>query len=521
MILNFSKITCLIICSFLGVQSLSAQYNINWSSEKNNKIDRNADYKLLGIVGERYYVISDRNENRVLYTFDMNNNLIEDEDWNYFSRDRDYSIQEIITTPQDTFFYIHELSQKHKEWVFYVSRYRDGRFSEPEEIYFEKYDDVARPRLNNMFNDYTTYSSKDGGVLMSPDSSKLAFVNVVMPSDFRQKEIVSVVVWDAGLQELWRASYDFNFANDQFEIKSINLSNNGNVYALAELEKDLDLGKGIVSLRKKNMPRTQYVVYRIDEAGVISENINLDKKSGIVEAGLFFKNMVSDDFIIAGYYSDGTKPNRMSGLFWSQCSSELEHSDIRIHPLEKEVWKDMTHDYVIGEGLIFEKGSIGFVSEYFEVRIVNNNNGFNNGSVFNNGVGLNTFRSYVYYSGELIIPYFNSQGDLVTTYFIQKNYNAPSTISTSYGIAYDGYSYYLVYNDNKRKKQAKETGMKGRLFTDMIVLNSIGEISYDKSMFSEREEDILFSPFFFSTDRDYLTLGGFRRNSLAIGTIKL
>jgi len=504
------------ILLMLCFSTLDAQYEVEWASQRNNKIERNATYKLLGIVGDRYYAISERNENRLLYTYDLNHNLIEEEDWNFFSKNRDYRIQEIITTPSDTFFYIHELSQQHKEWIIYVCRYRDGKFTDPEEIYFEKYEDVARSRLSDMFNNYGAYVRKNGGIVMSPDSTKLAFVNVVMPSSHNQDEIVSVVVWDSGLQESWRASYDYNMSNDRFDIKSIKISNDGIVYALAELEKDLELDKGIVPLKRKNLPRTQYVVYRIDRSGIVSNNISIDKKNGIVEAGLFFKDKSSSDFVIAGFYSDGTKSYRMSGLFWSECSADLEHTGMKLHAFEKEIWKNMSHDYVIEEGLFFDNGSTGFVSENYEVRIVNNNNGFNR-----NAFGVNNFRSFSYYSGELVIPRFSSTGELIHTFFIQKNYDSPVSASTSYAMAYDGYQYYIMFNDTKRKKQAKATGMKGRQFTDMIVLTSSGEISSDVSLFSEREEDVLFSPYLFCTDNEHIAFGGFRNGRMLVGKIKL
>ena len=120
-----------LLCTSVWTSYLS-QGIIDWADPNVQRIERNANYKVLGAIGDKYYVLSERNDNKTLYTYSIDHRLLSKEPYNVFNNNREWSVQEIITTPRDTFFYIHELSQKNNEWVLYKCDYNNGQFSKPE-----------------------------------------------------------------------------------------------------------------------------------------------------------------------------------------------------------------------------------------------------------------------------------------------------------------------------------------------------------------------------------------------------
>ena len=359
-----------ILFCFIGSSIWSpffSQVTVDWADPNQQQIERNANYKILGIIDDKYFVLSERNDNKTLYTYSLNHKLLSKEAYNIFDKNREWSVQEIITTPRDTFFYIHEFSKKHKEWVLYKCDYSNGKFSKPQEIYFENYDDISFKRIRNNYARYEIENSNSGGLIMSADSSHLAFVNVINRTDHSQKEIISAIVFDNAMNEKWRASFDYKFSDKNIDLKTIQLANNGIPYMLVELEADPKKVKGIVPLRVKNLPRTKYSVYRIDQSGILDAEINIGDKYGIIDASMIFPSQDSDDYIIAGQYSDGEKRNRMSGMFWCKGNPELEISNIKISPLKESLQNELSFEFRIINMLRMYDGRVGFISQDYRV----------------------------------------------------------------------------------------------------------------------------------------------------------
>ncbi len=497
--------------------AIYSQNYLNWSDPSEQKFDSNANYKILGIVGDKYYAISERNRNNILYTFSLDHKLLNKEDFNVFGQNRDYAVQNIVTTPRDTFLYIHELSQKYKEWIMYKCDYKNGRFTEPKEIYFEKYDDISNKRLRQSYQNYEIYSGNQGGIVMSPDSSHLAFVNIIGTTESRQSEVVSIIVFDSAMNEKWRASYDYDFSDRSIEIKAIRLANNGIPYMLAELESDLEYGKGIVPLRVKNLPRNKYFIYRVDQSGILSQEVKIDKQIGIVDANMIFPDINSDDYVITGFYSNGDKNNRVTGLFWCKGNPELEIREYKMHPLDKKIAKGMSYNFEVNDVLRMNNGGVGFVSE--EYRVIVDNNNFNRG-------GFNSFApiggvTYSYESGDILIPYFDNYGNLIKTNIIQRRFETTEDSFSNYALAESDNSYYILYNTTKSRKEAKALGLNGRVFSDMMALNKSGNVQLVTTLISERDDNFLFSPDLMIYDTARIVLGGYDRRDLILAELRI
>jgi len=515
--MNRSLLIVFLVTALSFDMSVYSQELINWADPSELDIDNNSNFKILGVVGDKYYAISERNRNRSLYTFTLDHKLLNKEDFNVFGKSREYSIQNIVTTPRDTFLYIHELSQQHKEWVLYKCEYDNGQFTKPVEIYFEKYNDISNKRLRETYRQYEIFSNSGGGMVISPDSSHLAFVNVIVTTESRQSEVVSVIVFDSAMNEKWRASFDYDFSDRNIEIKAIRLANNGIPYMLAELESDIEYGKGIVPLRVKNLPRNKYFVYRVDQSGILRQEVKIEEETGIVDANMIFPDRDSDDYVIAGYYSSGEKNNRVSGLFWCKGNPELEITGFKTTPLEKNVIKDMSYDFIVNDMLRMNNGAVGFVSEDYRINV--NNNNFNNGAFgsFNRVGGV----TYTYYSGDIVISHFDNQGNVVKTNYIQRRFETGDNTFSNYALTESDNAYHIFYNTTKSRKEAKGLGLKGRIFTDVLSISRSGSIQLMSTLISERDDNFLFSPNLMIHNNKRAIMGGYDGRELILAEIPL
>ena len=85
------------------------------------------------------------------------------------------------------------------------------------------------------------------------------------------------------------------------------------------------------------------------------------------------------------------------------------------------------------------------------------------------------------------IPIFNNDGNLVAMQKIDKDYNSYTPNMTSFATAVANDQLFIVYNDQKSRRERKEIRGKGGgrvLFTDLTVISNEGYIDYQQSLFT-------------------------------------
>ena len=260
---------------------------------------------------------------------------------------------------------------------------------------------------------------------------------------------------------------------------------------------------------------------KVEQSGILESEVKIDKDIGIVEAALAFPDMNSNDYAISGFYSDGDKNDRVSGVFWCKGNPEMEINDYKTYPLDDNLRKDLRYDITINGTLQLHNGGVGFVSEIF--RIVRDNN-FNNQGNFNRfGNRLNTFPSntFRYVSDDIVIPIFDSNGNLVVTNYVTRRFESNQELFSNYALAESDSHYFIIYNNTKSRKEVKELGLSGRIFTDMLVLNKTGKVENRITMISERDDNFSFTPRIFGLNEKHAIIGGFDRNDLILADIPL
>jgi hypothetical protein len=118
---------------------------------------------------------------------------------------------------------------------------------------------------------------------------------------------------------------------------------------------------------------------------------------------------------------------------------------------------------------------------------------------------------------------FNADGTLAFESFIEKQFSYPSTNAYNhiYFTEYGG-NYYFLFNNRKNTAGDKGADTKGMVITDLVKIDSSGNIVSRKSIFANKNTDMLFSP---GSSQDMkngkLLIYGRRGTNYRFGTINL
>lgn len=516
-----TKHILLIIIQLLLFLNIDAQPNVDWSPELSSTLGNGSFNKMIGIINQNYYVVNRRNRKSVIQKFSMDDRLVKVDEFDFFGNNGRYVVEDIVKTSKDTFFYIHEYYEKEREWILYACDFKDGKFQKPKEIFFESYRDIARGRIDNAFAGFENYSNRDGGLVFSPDSTKLGFVNIIPRSDHKQSEVVSCVVYDSALNQIWKASFDYKFSDTPFQFGEYQLANNGIFYFTGSYRVKRSKKGRVKTIREQKLPQHRQYLYSVDKNGIRENEIDLGAESAAVNACIILSVEDPDLMFLAGHYSNGEKANRYNGLYTVKANSNLEFTNPSFFELSEDIKNASSFDFQIYDVLRFENGSFGFVAEE-EILFFRNN--FNNNNYYDwrynnfNQVGLQTLN---YSWNDLVIPVFDVQGQLQKLNFVLRRYDSLIPRDGSYQLARAEGKTFIIYNDIKPRKVAKDLGLKGRNFTDIIELDSNGDIIAQETIISKHNNRYEYTPQLSTHDDNVLIFGNYNNHRLQFAKIYL
>lgn len=499
---------------------LLAQPNVNWGPSYKVKGSSEV-YKFLGILGDSYYFVQKPNDDNIVQRFNFKHELVSETKYKYVRNRERIKIHGGIETRSGFFIYSHQLSEKYKEWILHVSEIRDGKITEPAEAYFQQID-IESARLRKAYRSFEyDFGDVDGGLVISEDSSKVAFVNIIPGNDFRDEDAVAVAVFDDRLQLIWKELFYFKFSEKRYDIEQSVVSNDGEIYLVGKLDDPVDYDGKIKSMREKNLPRFEYYLYHINQDGILPFKVDLGKREAPMDVALFFPDRETDQFLVAGFFTDDEHRFRQKGIFFAYGDKHFSSTSYKKHYFSEdflaglvsnkaiEKGKGLESTYQIMDILNYQDGTIGFIAENNYVRDLSQTDIYGR-----------WFERIIYVSDEIIIPRFRTDGSLINIEKIPKNFDSELPQYTSYAMAIHNGLTYLIFNDYKSGEERKETGKKGRRFTDLVVIGRNGQFLGYETIFTEREIELEFNPRLCDFNKDFFLIGSKRGNRFSMATLQ-
>ena len=517
----------------LGIHSSYAQSSnskINWGPQYRIKGGNNGTYKFLGLQGDHYFFVERPGQSNTLLTFDAQHNLLSSNNFNQIEANQRLNIHGAIDTRSGTFIYSHQYNRKYNEWILYAGPLSVNNDLRLREVYFQEYK-IDKGRLESKFRDFQfDYGPVENSLIMSKDSSKVAFVNVIPTTNYREEEVIAVAVFDDKMNLLWKDAFFYKYGKDRVFFDQTVVSDNGEIFMVLSTDRQREKTRGITTRGEKNLPNIEFVLLNINQEGILEHKLKLERKIAPTDVALFFPDAGSNRFLIAGFYGDMEHANRIKGMFFQYSDSEFNNQALRTYEFENSFLRDLVREKDIrkGKGLSdnfaitdiinYEDGKIGFVAEERYERVNwNNNNPFIGPGIYRNN-GFND-RWIEFFTDDMIIAKFNPDGTLLNLQKIIKRSRSINPSMTSYALAHSNNFTYLIYNDEKTGKERKEIKKKGRLFTDIAIIDDRGNIVFQETLFTNREIPYIFDTNLSQFNDELLLIGTQQGSGFQMGTL--
>lgn len=503
--------------------SAHGQAQVQWGPDY--KIKGGADlFKFLGILDDGYYFVVDPNDDNIVQYFSMDHELLSEKKYDYVRNGQRLKIHGAVRTASGSYIYSHLYSKKYKEWVIQASRVQGGVIAEPQEIYFQQFD-ISNSRMNKAYRNFEyDFGSVYGGIIMSEDSTRLAFVNLIPGDDFKGKDAIAVVVFDSELKMLWKDVFYFDFGDSRYGIDQMVVSNEGEIYLVGTKDKDERDEKEKRQRKKENdkkLPNYDYYLYHINEEGVLESRVDLGAGKAPVEVALFFPDSYTDQFLLAGFYTDDEFRNRLQGIFFSYGHESFAEDKTKLHEFTTDFLLGLVSDNQIKKGkglessyrikdiINYRDGSIGFIAENSYMR------DFSQTDMYGRW-----YNRRVFVTDEIILPKFDYEGNLLNIQKITKDFSSEFRPYTSYAMAVHNGLTYLLFNDYKSGAERREIKRSGSRFTDLVVLDEWGRFVGVQTLFTDREIAFEFNPELCDYNQKYFLIGSKQGNRFSMATLE-
>ncbi len=515
----------LLLLFSLFVCTLPAQsYDVDWGPVYKKEGGLWGLFNLIGLEGDNYYLLTGSQKNNTLVKFNLKHRLVGTEKIDSKYRKEKLVLDRFVRTTQGTFAYYISRDKKSKSLKLYISDFDRGRLSTPNQVYEHQF------KVQWSFTPFgiTSYTNSDAiqQLTTSSDSSQVVFVNPLSSKDKGGAEKVAIAVFDADMKLKWEKRQAFKYSDKDIQIEQTVISNKGEVFLLARLynKKKYEKSRGV---KKKGLPRFAYRIFRITKDDFQEYDLKLGSRIAPTDAGLFFPKGEEKEFLVAGFYTDEERKSGLKGIFFARGTIEggeiqkniKEFDDAFLEDIisKKRLEKDrgLETSYALDRMIEFGDGSYGFLAENTYVTV----------STTTNAQGQMRQR-YTYHSDEIIIPRFSSEGEFMNIQKIEKYFRSSSRANTSYAFALYDNKVYLVYNDMKTGEERRDlkkggSGKKGRLYTDLTIVNSEGAIETQTNLFNNKDIELTFVPFLFDFEGSTMILGSISARKYAFGTMKL
>jgi hypothetical protein len=288
----------------------------------------------------------------------------------------------------------------------------------------------------------------------SQDSSKL-LIFYSLPYDYRDPEKFGFMVMDRNYNQLWQKDITLPYRDDLFDIESVKVDNQGNVYLLGLLFKDVRRAK------RKGEANYQYKVLSYTDKGANTNEYSVslpDKFLTDMQIGI----RSNKDIVCAGFYSDqGTLSIR--GTFFltvdaqskeikTKSFKEFDINFITQNMTERQAEKAKKREergqeqelfeYDLDKLIVRSDGGALLIGEQFVVKTVTY-------TTYVGGRPSTRSVTYYYYN-DIIMVNVNPQGNIDWAVKVPKRQTSVNDggFYSSYAMAINKDKIYFVFNDN-------------------------------------------------------------------------
>ncbi|MEL7421739.1 MAG: hypothetical protein AAFN81_02055 [Bacteroidota bacterium] len=478
------------LLALLFIGTLAAQsYSVDWGGEYRRSGGIFSNFFLAGITDDAYHMLLYTRKETTLFSYNWDHRLIGTKQVDFNTGRDEMFLNEFVRTQRGNFAVLRQYDRRAKELRTYLSYFNNQSFEGLLQIAAQP----MRQRTANEFlggNPDPTNTDIFEPLVTSPDRSKAVFTNINVDRERNEPETVSLSVFDAGFNPLWNKTYSLPYNELDAQITRSVISNAGEVYLLVKIRI-----RGSERRQAAGLPPYRYELFKFTADGEVAQlDIDLPSNTAPQYTGLYVSNVPDEPVVVAGMYTDSDRRSNLKGAFLVEIDEDFEISSTNTSEFSSAFLENLVsnrankrdqgldNDFVIRSFVRFNDGKLGFVAEEtFITTVIDNTAGT---------IGTNRTR-YIFHTNELVIVIFSPEGELVDMQKIDKEFSSSTPMTTSFATAVVDDQLFIVYNDQKNRRERKAIRGKGggALFTDLTVIDGEGEIIYQESLFTSDATD--------------------------------
>lgn len=447
----------------------NAQPKVDWGSTYEKQGSLYSSFYLAGGDANNYYVVMDGN----LLGFDFSHKLKSTTSLDLQINNQKVYFRDVITTKSKTFGVFSDFDKKKNAVFIQTAELENGKVKPVREAIMQPLD--IQYKLVQGFGTIN-YGAKSK-IVISSDKSRVATIRTLSNKTPEYVDKISIIVFDENMNVKWQKIQNFPIKDSKLLIQDFIVSNNGEVFIAVSL----DLPKG-------SSPNFTCKILKCTENDFIDYKINLSDNYIVSRDNFLLSSQANtNEVLISGFCRKGDSGEE-NGVFFSKLDVSSGIISSKAHGFSDEFLQELLKNrnfssgkeifnFKVSDFVSFPDGSFSFIAE----------RNYNTVSSSSN----------LTYSEGLIIPRFESNGEIRNMTKVDKSYGHILIDLTSYTVAIKNNKLFLLYNDFVNRQEGNISGggflgAKKNSFTTLSIIDEKGNLEVQKTLFSGLETNGLF-----------------------------
>lgn len=441
-----------------------------------------------GHTDQAYYVVEQSAKNTKLFFFDFNHKQLGEQEIEYKYGKSDLTVEDIYTTKSGNYFLMTGFDKKEdKSIITYTTPTKSNSLNTNFTKILEYNYNYKQPFGFMGFVINGNFDSDIEGSYMSYDSTKILYMYSQGLQDAKStNQKISFLVMDDKMKVLYKVNKTLSYPDKRFDLIDNSILNNGDAYfAARQYENDKD----------RKTPNYKFHIIKITAANVYKDI--LIKLNDAAPLSGSVVDMENGNVMVVGSYTNITnnKSLRANGTYTVIINTDGTVIASNIFPFSGEVKEELfgENEKKANKGamafkakrILFDRTNktvtICFEKDYITTTTTTTSSG--------------TRTTTYYHTDDIIVARFDQNGKRDFESIIDKKFTFANTNHfNSFSFCEYNNKYYFLFNDAKSISERKEADVSGRIITDLVVMEKNGKIISRKTLFGNKDIDMLFAP---------------------------
>lgn len=467
---------------------LAQEVKIEWGPEYKKDGGMFTFLRYGGHTDKAYYVVEQSMKNTKLFFFDFKHNALGEQEIEYKYGKSDLSLEDVYTTRSGNYFLMTGIDKKEDKGIItYTTPTKSNTLNTNFTKILEYPYDFKQPFVFMGIGINMGIDSDIQGSFMSYDSTRILYMYSQGLQDAKSvNQKISFLVMDDKMKVLYKVNKTLSYTDRTFDLIDNSVLNNGDVYFAA---------KHYANDKDRKTPNYKFHIIKITSANVYKDIIVKLNDAAPLSGSVV--DLENGNVMVVGSYTNisNNKSLRANGTYCVILNAEGAIVNSSVYPFEGAVKEEL-----FGESeKKADKGAMAFkvkrvmfdrttkaVTICFEKDYITTTTTYSS-----SGSRTTTY----YHSDDIIVARFDQNGKRDFESIIDKSFSFPNTsYYNSFSFSEYNGNYYFIFNDAKSLSERKEADVSGRIITDLVKMDKNGKIILRKTLFGNKDIDMLFAP---------------------------